>query len=510
MAVGLNAKQNIAMMQGKQTQVKSLKEFVSTAAKSTTRANTFSKPANSNGLYSPTRFGIGAQRSKVGTGQHLNAFAFNSNTMSAERNSMNSRAFFSSDFGMPNFGHVHQSNNKANGWQVALASMAALNALAPTITDLVNSGKTEKTSSTDKSNDLANSNINLDSNKFHMSNILKSADSLGEVTKIENMANKKLEELNADYKGTGETMIGVMNKALENPGVQNGLELAGLSNFNTNKLALSDLNVNPQDLSTLDTALETINKDIEKFEGFIKTDINDASTKLGEKKQEISTGIQTCEAQIGSLKSQIASATEESVPSKSQLEADLKEQEAQLQELKTKQTQIAAAETAINDVKTQADAVVRELHSKQNTIGDIKQVKSQIADKKYDTAKNDDSTIEKNKSKMDKLQKEILALKEKAGGGDTKAQAKFESKVGEYNDLAQQMKSLYQSIASLGGDTTVTNSKGKQYTVINTSENSNYTQEIQADQVKTKSQINEEAINKMREISETFVPPEQE
>lgn len=496
---GISAKLNIPKMQ-------SPKAAASNAVLHANRANTFASPQASSGLGGGIRHGIAAQRTKVGMGQHNNARAFYNNTLRAERNSMNSRAFFSVDSFMPQMMPAHVHNNSMSTLEkVAMFTMLGAT-LAATTASIIDTLKSDESTSV-KSKSLANSDIpgantgipQLDADKFIMSNSLRGSNSLGDVVRIENMANDKLGKLNEDYKLTGEHMIGEMNNKLQEQGVKNGLELAGLSSFNTNKLALSELNVDPQNLSTLDTALTTINKDIEKFEGFINTDIADATKKLGTKKQEISTGIQSCRGQIANLESQILTATENSVPSKSELETQLQQKKSELEKLKTQQQQIESAEKAINSVKTQAESIIKELHTKQNTIGDIKQVKSQIADKKYDAAKNDDLAIEKNKSKMDKLQKEIVALKEKAANGDTKAQARFESKVAEYNGLAKQMKTLYQSITSLDGNTTVTNSKGKQYTVINTSENSNYTQEISADRVKTRSQISSEDSQRMKE-----------
>lgn len=135
---GIQTKLNIPKTQ-------SPKEVASTAVLHASRATTFSKPTSSSGNIfgsTGTRYGISAQRSKVGTGQHLNAKAFYNNNNTSALRDMNSRAFFSVDSYAPVFIEHNHNGNKMSGLEKALMWTTAGLGIAGMAMSTINAFKT--------------------------------------------------------------------------------------------------------------------------------------------------------------------------------------------------------------------------------------------------------------------------------------------------------------------------------------------------------------------------------
>lgn len=111
-------------------------------------------------------YGVGAQRTKVGSGMHLNAKSWNSNENFMTLQSMNRGVHFSTDFGMPNIGHVHHCDHakKPSTLETITALLATLGTIGLGVAGAVkNNSNVEKTSVGGKS--LANSEIPTNNTK---------------------------------------------------------------------------------------------------------------------------------------------------------------------------------------------------------------------------------------------------------------------------------------------------------------------------------------------------------
>lgn len=159
MAPGITTKVNIPKL------MTSMKSSASAAVRTASRADSFSRPSSTGALGGGIRYGIGAERSKVGTGQHLNARAFYNNDNTSALRDMNSRAFFSVDSYGPYMMPTHNcnDNNKMSGLEKALLWTTVGLGVAGTTVGIINAFKSSDSNSVTgnsiKSGSLADSDI---------------------------------------------------------------------------------------------------------------------------------------------------------------------------------------------------------------------------------------------------------------------------------------------------------------------------------------------------------------
>lgn len=349
-------------------------------------------------------------------------------------------------------------NNGMSTLDKLTAGMALLNSILPTISDTVSTVKSTKGSSSAEED-----GFNYDTSQFEMTKSLSKADTFGQINQVETKANQKLADFQQNYSKSGADNIKGMNDVLQS--VKTGLDTAGVS-IDTSKLALSNLKINPDDLSTLDEAAKTINQDMTKIDDFINKDIKAGIDKCVSKSGELQQQIGTLESQLKTAQQAEANG-EAANPSSAQIKQQIAELKKQKEEVDNAKKELEGTITkSANDLKL-------ELKKQQDSLGDIKQVKSELADKKYEVAKDNDKEISSNKKKMDKLDSEIKKLETEAKNDSKKAE-KLKDKVAEYNGLVSGMNKLNQSLSDMQGEKSFTSSKGKTYTLTNTTIDSKY------------------------------------
>lgn len=423
-----------------------------------------------------TSFGIFAQRSMAGSGGIFNVKTFNSDSIAAQRRILNSsrQSIERNYYG----GHQCSGSDNNNGMNKFMAGMMAVNMLGQltaqtvdTVKSLKGDGSVKDTGNVDKK---GNNGIQ---GGGKLSKKLGSAKSFGEIESIEKQTDEKIQNFQTDYSKTGQDTINGINDLL-NGDAKAGLELAGVS-IDTSSLSLSNLSIDPDNLSTLDNATETINKDIEKATSFktdtIKSGIDSLVSKSGELQQQIgrleSNKAKTEAAEVEAKNNGTA------MPSPSSVEL-----QKQIDEAKKQKEQVDTAKTTLEQKVTgSVDQLIKELGDKQKDIADIKNVKADLADKKYDMAKEQDEQLTSNMKKMDRLEKQINEYRQQALSSDAKKSENAKKKLGgaisQFNQFVDVMNRLKESI-SQAGDSSFTNSKGKTYTIKNTSIDEKYTTSI--------------------------------
>ncbi len=512
MAVGMNPKKFNIQLNNSGGGAAGVKNTVAQSLKTATRSNEIN-PATVNtrtsSLNAPCLYGVGAARTKTGSGVHHNAKAFYSNDNFFALQQSNQGVHFAMNSGMSNLcGHVHGANNNKMS---TLEKIAMLTAVTGTVTagilGALNAGKSTQTSGTNNSQKMAESDqaFNYDSAKFKLTGELQKAGTFGEMKGIEAKADKKLESFSNDYGSIGQKARD--NIAKTEVDINNKLEGTDVKlNLDISKLSITAPDIDANDLSTLDNAAKDIGKDIESVKEFKTKDLAEANKTIDTALTSIGQEISKLEGSLSKTKAAEAEAARNGTPMPSPSSAEIQKD---LDEAKAKQTKLKDAQKELNgNMAKQADDLIESLQNKQNELGDIKQVKSEIADKKYNAAQSEDKTIENNKTKMGKLQSELIELKEKASKGDTKAADKLNKKCGEYNALAKQMTKLYASLGQAETGETIKNSKGQEYKIVNTSVDANYTFEINPEQIKTKDQMTQETMDKMKQMAANFIPNE--
>lgn len=417
------------------------------------KANVSPKVAIANNLRSQspaqgtTSWGIFAQRTMTGLGVHYNNREFNSASISATRHGLNDyRTVVNNNIG---YGHVH-SNNGGNSMNKLMAGMMAMNMagqLGVSIADIVGGAKTEKTDKKDGAGGIDNSWLSkFDTTKFEMANRLKGATSFTAINNIEAQANDKLTKFQENYTKVGVTDIAGINNALESENVREGLTLAGI-NIDASKLELSNLKINVDDLSTLDNALKTVDADIAKANKFIAEDLTKGVETLTAKGGEIQQQIGTLEANLQTA--QQAEANGQTVsPSSAEITAEI-------QKLKEQKQQIEDAKKALSEggvVRSGVEQLIKDLEAKQNEIGDIKQVKTDLADKKYQVAQQLKKDIETAQDNLNRLEGKI----DKAKTNDEKNKL-----IKEFNSLVGKLEGFKPELEQAGTEP-IKNSKGKE------------------------------------------------
>lgn len=437
---GIQTKLNIPKTQ-------SPKELASTAVLHASRATTFSKPTSSSGNIfgsTGTRYGISAQRSKVGTGQHLNAKAFYNNNNTSALRDMNSRAFFSVDSYAPVFIEHNHNGNKMSGLEKALMWTTAGLGIAGMAMSTINAFKTpDNPNNSIKKISLSDSEVttNVDISKLALTKKLRSAISLTSVNHVEVSANEKLNNFQENYSADIQKSITGINDVLNTGNVKEGLKLAGVS-LDTSRLKGSNLNINTSDLASIDTATKTIDNDIKTANNFINKDIHDAIGKLTTKSGELAKSIGELTASYQKAQVEEAAGKNPS-PSSADIQKQINEAKAQKEQVDRAKAELET--TVTNAVKE----LVSELQKKITELTDIKQVKTELADKKYQVAADIQKNISKDKSAMDKLMNQINNSKT-SNRADLLAQ---------YRQLVVHMKD-YRADINNAGNSIIKNAKG--------------------------------------------------
>lgn len=401
---------------------------------STTSASTVGKIATSTGYKATTGYGIGAQRSNSpyarpdvsGTLANFNA---------------STTPLILKDL-MPSAPSISGPSNKASITDI----MAGLNMIAATTMQITKDVKDAK--GKQKTEDTG---FNYGDISGGLASKLDKAESFGEIKNLEQTADKQAKELSSEYAKTTEKDTKAIGESIKN--ISAGLELAG-ANVDVSKLKTSTLNFNPDDISTYDDAARTINSDISGVDEFLNTEVKQGIAQCDTKINELSTQIQSLTAQINTAKSQGGNTAE--------LEQKLKEAQDQKKSVEDAKGKLQ------NDVTKAADDMKKDLEAKLKDLGNVKEFKEEVADKKLELAKDHDKEISKNKKKMDNLLSDIKKLK----GDSTKAD-KLKSKINEFNTLAGRMSELNASLNNIG-DKTIKTSKFS-YTMQNSSIETKYT-----------------------------------
>jgi len=192
MAVGMNPKKFNIQLNNSGGGAAGVKNTVAQSLKTATRSNEIN-PATVNtrtsSLNAPCLYGVGAARTKTGSGVHHNAKAFYSNDNFFALQQSNQGVHFAMNSGMSNLcGHVHGANNNKMS---TLEKIAMLTAVTGTVTagilGALNAGKSTQTSGTNNSQKMAESDqaFNYDSSKFKLTGELQKAGTFGEMKGIE-------------------------------------------------------------------------------------------------------------------------------------------------------------------------------------------------------------------------------------------------------------------------------------------------------------------------------------
>lgn len=426
----------------------------------------------SQGVAQGTSWGIFAQRTMTGLGVHYNNRNFNSSSISATRHALNdNRTIVNNNIG---YGHVH-SNNDNNTINKFVAGMMAMNILGQLGANIADTVKSTKPS--DKGDILSNSpatpsdNSNID----NLSNKLSKATSFQTINNIETELGTKLTNFGNEYGKIGKDSSGnnLIEQTLSAEDIKAGLSSAGVK-IDYNKLNLSEITLtNASSIQDIETAVGQIDTDKKAVEEFQDSQVKTAIKSCKDKSEALNTEIRGIDSQIQGLEGKKTGNAEADAGIDQQIK-ELKEKKAALEAEKAK---VDKAKDALETtVKQQISDITSALDTKKDELNDLKKTKSELADKKYDLAKEQDEKINKNKQKMDKLNTEINTLRKsttdaKKGKDNLN---KLNAKINEYNGLVNNMKSLYTSLQNAGA-TNFTNSKGKNYTVKNTSEDTKYT-----------------------------------
>ena len=426
----------------------------------------------SQGVAQGTSWGIFAQRTMTGLGVQYNNRAFNSGSISATRHALNdNRTEVYNNIG--GFGHVHKNNQSSGMNPLAMMSMMSM---LNKMNNMQGIRQTRSSNSTDRSDILKDIPTNDGKGDVKsLSNKLSNATSFQTINNIETELGTKLTNFGTEYNKIGKDSSGnnLIEQTLSAEDIKAGLSSAGV-NIDYSKLNLSEITLtDASSIQDIETAVGQIDTDKKAVEEFQDSQVKTAIKSCKDKSEALNTEIRGIDSQIQGLEGKKTGNAEADAGIDQQIK-ELKEKKAALEAEKAK---VDKAKDALETtVKQQISDITSALDTKKDELNDLKKTKSELADKKYDLAKEQDEKINKNKQKMDKLNTEINTLRKsttdaKKGKDNLN---KLNAKINEYNGLVNNMKSLYTSLQNAGA-TNFTNSKGKNYTVKNTSEDTKYT-----------------------------------
>ena len=396
-------------------------------------------------------FGIYAQRSTTGLGLHNNYLKYNSSATSALRHSLNdNRTPLFNNIGFMPMPHHHEDNsNKFMGIMMGVGmGIGLLNTIMKGIADLKaadgTDGTTPKKTAGDN-NDTGTKGIDGGSSKV---------DNLGDLQAQEKGIDTKLNNFGAEYKEVNREEKQAIQDALSEANVQAGLKNAGVDSIDFSKLDLNEINVGADsEEADFDTALDSIDTDIKEVKSFKDDTLGPAKEKLSDKAGEIQkdiksteSSIQKNESKLYDLQSQLSKAPNEQKATIQQqineLQAQIDKDKKKLQDLQKQKEEVTAAQTAIESAESNCDNLVKQLNEQKEQLKDLKDQKTEIDKKQYKLAEQQSEDYEKNKTKMDALE---MKIKHET---DPEKKSKL---IGQWNELAGEMSSLYESLSSVNG-----------------------------------------------------------
>ena len=449
---------------------KTAADNIRTATRSTD-INSTTVNARTSSLSAPCLYGVGAARTKTGSGVHHNAKAFysNDNFLALQQSNQGLHFKLGVNPDLERLANIRSNipNNKMSGFEKAALVMALLNQGVTAGLQIANA-KSTKNTSVGNSQKMSESDqaFNYDSSKFKMTGELKTADSFGKIKNVENEANQKLDNFGTDYDKIGKnardniakTEVDINNK-LQGTDVKLDIDLS--------KLSITAPEIDANDLSTLDKAAQDIGKDIKSVNEFKTKDLAEANKTIDTALTSVGQEISKLEGSLSKTKAAEAEATKNGTPMPSPSSAEIQKD---LDKAKAKQTKLKDAQKELNGTMAkQADDLIESLQAKQNELGDIKQVKEQTNEKKFELAKEQNDTVLKNAKELNKLDAQIATLQGKLATPDGKD---YDKNSKELNKLIDKFNGLYEpttnAMASLkeANETTFTY-KGKTIDISN-------------------------------------------
>ena len=419
-----------------------------------------------------TSWGIFAQRTSIGLGIHNNNRLFNSSSISATRHDLNDNRTEVYN-NIDGFGHVHKNNQSSGMNPLAMMSMMSM---LNKMNNMQGIRQTRSSNSTDRSDILKDIPTNDGKGDVKsLSNKLSNATSFQTIKGIETELGTKLKGFGTEYGKIGKDSSGniLIRQTLSAEDIQAGLSSAGVkidySSLKLNGITLTDTST----IQDIESAVRQIDTDKKAVEEFQDSQVKTAIKSCKDRSEALSADIRGIDSQIQSLEASKTGDAKTDAGIEKQIK-ELKDNKAKLEAEKANVDK--AKETLETTVKQQVSDITNALDTKKNELNDLKKTKSELMDKKYDLAKEQDEKIAKNKQKMNKLNTEITALRSQTTdpkkGKDNLN--KLNAKIKEYNGLVNDMKSLYTSLKEAGA-TVFTNSKGKSYTIKNGNEDAKYT-----------------------------------
>ena len=421
-----------------------------------------------------TSFGIGAQRSpNINASSGKAVLDFNQS-----RASFIPKNLFAS---VDTHHHTHRSSGsdmeKLMGYATLLSTVGKLGLEAY---KEINSAKA------DKGGNLFNFNYNT--NGFKLSGDLKNTSTLTGMKTIEDRADKQIESFNnGDYGKSSDNVKAGIEQALS------GLPEGDQITIDTSSLDLSEIKLDSDDLSSFDIAAHIIDTDIAGVE-FFSVQVDKGISSLSEKSQGYAQTIQSAQSEINTLEGQIqmlenkSTMTLEDKATLTDLKTKLKEAEAKKTEAEQNKAKVDTAKKELEGVKNQQiPQLISQLEAKQTQLGDIKKVKSEIQDKKYDAAKKLANDAPKTQAKMDKL-----ADKAK----NSPKAADRQKAINEYNDLVGKMTQFTTDLATVADFPEIKNSKGQTINLGDVKIDQKYTQPFE-----------QEMLDDLKEKTKDFTAP---
>lgn len=400
-------------------------------------------------------YGIFAQRTLTGSGIHLNNRAFNGASISATRHALNdNRTVLFNNIGMPYRCNHDQGNNTMNKFMAGMMAMNMLAQMGAQTAAIIkeakaakaeNNGNVKKDTGIDGAGDAVWKK-QFGADELKLTSELKAAKTFASINQVEAKANEQLRDFQRSYAETTATTQAAISNALD-ANIQATLTDLGVT-LDPTKLKASTLNINVDDLSTIDPALQTIDKDIQTATKFLDTDVTQAISKLDSELGTVSASLTSLEQQKASI---------ELKPADQRTEAEtqfLAQYDQKHQELQTKKENIQKALDAINGqngVKSLVEGLIKTLGEKQTSLADIKQVKTDMADRKYQVAEQLQKDIKNTQDRLDSLDGKIA----KAKNNEDKNKL-----IDEFNGLVDKLAG-FKTDLNIAGNKPITNSKGK-------------------------------------------------
>ncbi len=316
--------------------------------------------------------------------------------------------------------------------------------------------------------DNAVSSLGSNISAGEMYNKLSGATSFHDINSLQENIEQKKASLDSDYQNIGTTAKTNIDNAMGAEGVKEGLDAANV-NIDTNKVKLSTL-----DSNDLGKNLETIKSDVGNIENFMES-LGTAQTKISSESGKVKGEISAKKGELAQLEANNKDGCNDKA---------IQELKERIEDLEKKEKQLDAAKSAVDNINSECKSMIESLKTKEGEIKDLKKTEDSMKDKKYDLAKSQDQELGKSMAKLEKLNKDIEALKGKNDDKSTQKMAQLiQQRTAEYSNLSNLVSSL-----SAANATSFTNSKGTPYTIQNLSKATNMASNKPADPAPTAQQ----------------------